>query len=127
MQKTISIFLLFLTVSCMEHADSEHKKLIEKAKEIHTNVITIDTHDDINVKNFTDSINYTQRLSTQVDLPKMVEGGLDVAWFIVYTGQDTLSAQGYAKAEEHEGNQQHKTEAIHGIGLHDIECITGYF
>ncbi|MDH3699016.1 MAG: dipeptidase [Flavobacteriaceae bacterium] len=93
----------------MERADSEHKKLIEKVRKIHTDVITIDTHDDINVKNFTDSINYTQELSTQVDLPKMVAGGLDVAWFIVYTGQDTLSAEGYAKAAE---NAMSKFEAI---------------
>jgi len=109
MQKTISIFFLFLSLSCMERADPEHSKLIEKAEKIHANVITIDTHDDINVKNFTDSINYTQELNTQVDLPKMVEGGLDVAWFIVYTGQDTLSAEGYAKAEE---NAMSKFEAI---------------
>jgi len=109
MQKPISIFFLFLSLSCMERADSEHKKLIEKVRKIHTDVITIDTHDDINVKNFTDSINYTQELSTQVDLPKMVAGGLDVAWFIVYTGQDTLSAEGYAKAAE---NAMSKFEAI---------------
>ncbi len=109
MQKAISIFFLFLSLSCMERADSEHNKLIEKAKKIHADVITIDTHDDINVKNFTDSINYTQKLNTQVDLPKMVVGGLDVAWFIVYTGQDTLAAEGYAKAEE---NAMSKFEAI---------------
>ncbi|NND15823.1 MAG: membrane dipeptidase, partial [Eudoraea sp.] len=83
--------------------------LTERALAIHERVITIDTHDDINVKNFTDSINYTQKLNTQVDLPKMVEGGLDVAWFIVYTGQDTLSDEGYAKAS---ANAMAKFEAI---------------
>lgn len=39
----------------------------ERAKLNHEKVITIDTHDDINIKNFTDSINYTQRLDTQVN------------------------------------------------------------
>lgn len=72
--------------------------------------MTVDTHVDINVKNFTDSVNYTQRLSTQVNLPKMEEGGLDVAWFIVYTGQDSLTAEGYEKAR---ANAMSKFEAIH--------------
>ena len=50
-------------------------------------IITIDTHDDINVINFTDSLNYSMDTDTQVNLPKMEAGGLDVAWFVVYTGQ----------------------------------------
>ena len=29
-------------------------------------IITIDTHDDINVENFTDSLNYTMNTDTQV-------------------------------------------------------------
>ena len=39
-----------------------------------TNIITIDTHDDINVANFTDSLNYTMNTKTQVNLPKMIDG-----------------------------------------------------
>ncbi|REJ76034.1 MAG: membrane dipeptidase [Acidobacteria bacterium] len=72
--------------------------LIAKARKIHAEVITLDTHADINTANFTDDKNYTQRLETQVDLPKMKEGGLDVAWFIVYTGQSDLTEEGYEKA-----------------------------
>jgi len=82
------------------------------AKKIHERVITIDTHDDINVKNFTDSINYTQRLNTQINLPKMKEGGLDVSWLVVYTGQDSLTKEGYAAAKE---NAMAKFEAIHKL------------
>ncbi|MFC4722204.1 dipeptidase [Geojedonia litorea] len=86
--------------------------LIEKAKAIHERVITLDTHCDINVKNFTDSINYTQDLDSQVNLPKMKAGGLDVAWFIVYTGQDTLTDEGYKKAYD---NAMSKFDAIHKL------------
>lgn len=75
-------------------------------------MITIDTHDDINVANFTDSINYTQRLNTQVNLPKMDEGQLDVAWLIVYTGQGDLTEEGYASAEV---NAMSKFDAIHRL------------
>ncbi len=99
--------------------------LIERAKEIHQRVITLDTHCDINIKNFTDSINYTQNLSSQVNLPKMSDGGLDVAWFIVYTGQDTLTAKGYRKAYD---NAISKFDAIHKlceeIAPNEIELAT---
>ena len=40
-------------------------------------MITLDTHVDINVANFTKERNYTQDLPTQVNLPKMLAGGLD--------------------------------------------------
>jgi membrane dipeptidase len=61
-------------------------------------IITIDTHDDIDVSNFTDSLNYTMNTETQVNLPKMIEGGLDVAWFVVYTAQGTLDGEGFDSA-----------------------------
>ena len=61
-------------------------------------IITIDTHDDINVANFTDSLNYTMNTETQVNLPNMIAGGLDVAWFVVYTAQGELNDEGYAAA-----------------------------
>jgi len=77
-----------------------------------TSIITIDTHDDINVKNFTDSLNYTMDTDTQVNLPKMIQGGLDVAWFIVYTGQGELNEEGYKSAEE---NAMSKFDAINRL------------
>ena len=63
-------------------------------------IITIDTHDDINVINFTDSLNYSMNTDTQVNLPKMEAGGLDVAWFVVYTGQGNLDKEGYEAAKD---------------------------
>ena len=86
--------------------------LFERAKTIHDRVITLDTHCDIDVKNFTDSINYSQNLDSQVNLPKMKAGGLDVAWFIVYTGQDSLTDKGYKKAYD---NAISKFNAIHKL------------
>lgn len=78
-------------------AESEDQ-LIARARGIHERVITLDTHADINTANFTLDNNYTMDLSTQVTLPKMLAGGLDVAWFIVYTGQGPLTEEGYAAA-----------------------------
>ncbi|APQ18937.1 dipeptidase [Maribacter hydrothermalis] len=109
MKQFIYVMCFLLVVSCGEKKQESVETTLEKAKRIHEGVITIDTHNDINVKNFTDSVNYTQRLETQVNLPKMNEGGLDVTWLIVYTGQDTLTDEGYTKAKQ---NALDKFEAI---------------
>jgi membrane dipeptidase len=99
--KVIGYIIIALTLfSCNEKKTKVMEPTEERAKRIHENTITLDTHDDINTKNFTDSVNYTQRLNTQINIPKMEEGGLDVAWLIVYTGQDSLNVEGYAKAKE---------------------------
>jgi microsomal dipeptidase-like Zn-dependent dipeptidase len=84
----------------------------QRARDIHNRVITLDTHADISTSNFTTDRNYTMDLPTQVSLPKMEAGGLDVAWFIVYTGQDTLTEEAYAAAYE---NAIDKFEAIHRL------------
>lgn len=115
-----AFFILLQFNSCKEETTMKEKpktaltdaQIIEKAKGIHERVITLDTHCDINVNNFTDSINYTQDLDAQVTLPKMIKGGLDVAWFIVYTGQDSLNADGYEKAYK---NAMSKFDAIHKL------------
>ena len=107
----LPVLVFFLVLGCKEKPLTE-EEIVAKAKEIHQKVITIDTHCDINVKNFTDSLNYTQDLDTQITLPKMNEGGLDVAWFIVYTGQDSLNPSGYEKAYN---NAISKFEAIHRL------------
>jgi membrane dipeptidase len=86
--------------------------LIQKARAIHDRVITLDTHADINPDNFTRQKNYTQRLDTQVNLPKMVDGGLDAAFFIVYVGQGPLTAEGYASAYK---QAVAKFDAIHHL------------
>jgi Zn-dependent dipeptidase, microsomal dipeptidase homolog len=79
----LTTILLTTIISCDEPSSS---------------IITIDTHIDINVDNFTDSLNYTMNTDTQFNIPNMIEGGLDVAWLVVYTAQGELNDQGYADA-----------------------------
>lgn len=111
-------FAVLLLLSChnpeksIKEPPAYSQELIDSATKIHKDVLTIDTHIDINVKNFTDSINYSQELSTQVNLPKMKKGGLDVAWLIVYTGQKELTEEGYEKAYD---NAISKFNAIHKL------------
>ena len=112
MKKLILLIFATLLVSCQQKKSKAEVQLIQKAQLIHLKTLTLDTHDDINVKNFTDSINYTTDTNTQVNIPKMEQGGLDVAWFIVYTGQGELTKEGYKKAAD---NAQAKFDAIHRL------------
>lgn len=86
--------------------------LVAKARAIHDRVIALDTHNDIDPKDFTAARNYTQRLDTQVNLPKMFEGGLDASFFVVYVGQGPLTPEGYDKAYK---QAIEKFEAIHRL------------
>ena len=85
--KKITLIPLIISISLVSCTNSKK-----------TNIITIDTHIDINVENFTDSLNYTMNTDTQFNIPSMIEGGLDVAWLVVYTAQGELDEEGYANA-----------------------------
>lgn len=119
LSKLALLFTLLVFCAC-EPADPSGQasqeeteaELIERARGIHERVITLDTHDDISTANFTEERNYTMDLPTQVTLPKMEAGGLDVAWFVVYVGQGPLTEEGYAEATE---AALAKFEAIHWL------------
>ena len=88
-----------------------------RAKAIHAKVLSIDTHVDINPRNFmADGPNYTQRLpNTQVDLAKMQSGGLSGAFLIVYVGQPATldhTPEGFARAH---ASAIEKFEAVHRL------------
>ena len=90
--------LIFSGPAQMSAQSQAETALIAKAKGIHDRVIKLDTHNDINPSQFTPECNYTMRLTTQVNLPKMVEGDMDVSFMIVYVGQGPLTPEGYDNA-----------------------------
>jgi membrane dipeptidase len=95
-QRKLTIAALALhTVVATSPAQPNDAALIAKAKAIHDRVIKADTHNDIDPANFTPECNYTQRLTTQVNLPKMIEGDMDVSFMIVYVGQGPLTPEGF--------------------------------
>ncbi len=110
--KILKTCLFIFSAVLVVNGQSANEELQEKARRIHEKVITIDTHNDININNFTAGKNYTQNLDTQVTLPKMEKGGIDVSWLIVYTGQDNLDAAGYKAAYE---TAMSKFDAIHRL------------
>ena len=100
--------------------------LVARARAIHTRVMTLDTHVDINPASFRtdDTLNYGKRIpNRQVDIVKMEEGGLDAAFLIVYVGQDTLItpatiAEAHARAID-------KFDAIHRLTSEIAPTRTG--
>jgi membrane dipeptidase len=96
--------------------NQEEAGLVARARALHERVIALDTHVDIDPENFTAERSYGTRLDTQVNLPKMEEGGLDAAFFVVYVGQTTgpeaFGRQGYDAAYT---QAVRKFEAIHHL------------
>ncbi len=74
--------------------------LLARARAIHDRVVTIDTHDDIPFDFATAEVDPGVRGTRQVDIPKMVEGGLDVAFFVVFVGQGPRTPEGHERAKE---------------------------
>jgi membrane dipeptidase len=104
--------LLLLITAGTSPAQSNDASLIAKAKGIHSRVLKLDTHNDIEPANFTADCNYTMRLTTQVNLPKMVEGGMDVSFMIVFVGQGPLTPEGFDGAYK---QAVEKFDAIHRL------------
>jgi membrane dipeptidase len=111
-----ALFIAVPVLACAAGEPAETPAAIEaRARAIHERVITMDTHVDINPDNFlAGQANYVTGLSnTQVDLPKMEEGGLDAVWFSIYQGQQQdFTAAGYAEAH---ATAMAKIEAIHRL------------
>ena len=104
MGKAMLVAAALAGAGAMAQAQGE-QDLTARARAIHERVITLDTHNDIDPENFTRGCNYTMRLTNQVNLPKMKEGGLDVSFMIVYVGQsnppqvaDAFQPPGYDRA-----------------------------
>ena len=90
--------------------ETAESSLVDRARAIHDRVLTIDTHDDIPLDFATAEVDPGQRGPRQVDLPKMEDGGLDAAFFVVYVGQTARTPENYAKAQ---ADALTKFEAIH--------------
>lgn len=79
-------------------AGSNDAALIAKARAIHNRAITLDTHVDIDVRQFTSTCNLTMPLTAQVTLPRMIAGGLDAVFFIVAPAEVKTNEAGYGAA-----------------------------
>ena len=85
--------------------------LLARARELHSRIITIDTHDDIPL-NFATPEHDPLNAQRQVTLQKMRSGGLDVAFFAVFVGQTPRTPENYDKAK---ADAMTKFAAIHRL------------
>ena len=73
---------------------------------LHQRLLTLDTHLDTPVNLGRPGWSFAERHDfdhsiTQLDLPRMKQGGLDGGFFVIYTEQGPLTEQGYAAAKAH--------------------------
>jgi membrane dipeptidase len=101
-------------------AVSGEEDILIRARRIHASVLTVDSHVDIPLTFATAEVDPGVRGAWQVDLPKMIEGGLDAAFFVVYVGQGERTADGYALAQE---QALRKFDAIHRMAAMNPDRI----
>ncbi len=102
-----------LTTSCSAskarlgklQVEFDEKSLEAKAKDIHSRILSVDTHCDTPSLMTRSNWDIGERHepgqpgSGKVDLPRMAEGRLDALFFGVFVGQGELTPDGYQKAE----------------------------
>ncbi len=100
----------FGLLGCSLTHTPDEVSLLAKAKRIHERIIVLDTHVDIPENYATPDADPGVKGKMQVDLPKMIEGGLDAAFFIVFVYQTERTPENYELAQAQAMN---KFNAIH--------------
>ena len=107
MTRLLAALLASAALSTLAHAAEPPKPagVSKEVKALHQKVLTLDTHLDTPEHFSREGWSMLDRHAvtqdgTQVDLPRMNEGGLDGGFFVIYTGQGDLTAEGYRFARD---------------------------
>lgn len=97
-------FVIIFVFSGFSQNNSD-KKVIKKAKRIHKNVLTIDSHADTPLRLTRPGFDISKRndpneTRSKVDFPRMKEGNLDGIFFAIFIGQGERNQEGNQKAKE---------------------------
>jgi len=98
-QYTLSGLSALTLAACQTTAQAPASAPEMSAAEVHDATLTLDTHIDIPLT-YMSEIDPGLATELQVDLPKLVSGRLDSGFWIVYTPQGELTAEGYAEGLE---------------------------
>ncbi|PIB90972.1 dipeptidase [Caulobacter sp. FWC2] len=98
-------------------------------KTLHDSFLTLDTHLDTPEHFSRQGWSMIDRHAvtedgTQVDLPRMKAGGLDGGFYVIYTGQGDLTAEGYRKARDFALNRA--TEIREMVAAHPDQFELAY-
>ncbi|TVR74642.1 MAG: membrane dipeptidase [Marinilabiliales bacterium] len=101
----ITGLLLAISMLVTGAAERQNNDIAAIAAEIHSEVLTLDTHTDTPLMLAREgfdigSRNIADRRGGQVDFPRMFEGGLDAAFFAVFLGQGERTPEGNQTAKE---------------------------
>jgi len=107
----LGLAAVFTSAACATE-ESVPADPVASAREIHDRVLTMDTHDDIPGNFGTAEYNACLAMDRQVDVPAMREGGLDVAFFVVFVGQGERTPEGNERALE---QALQKFDGIHAM------------
>ncbi|CAN5393968.1 dipeptidase [soil metagenome] len=102
---TVLAFSSFTT-----HLPADDDPIVKKARKIHKQVLTLDTHADAPIMmqqpGFDVGVAHdTKRDQSQIDFPRMKQGGMDAMFFAVYTSQGPRTDSGHAEAKRNALNQ----------------------
>lgn len=95
--------MIFITHSCS--SIKSEQDMVAKARAIHVQVLTIDTHCDTPMRMTDPNWDVGERHqpgkphSGKIDLPRMKEGGLDAEFFAAFVGQRERTAENYRWAQ----------------------------
>ena len=119
-----AIFIFVSLAGCRVKLD--RGSVEDRAREIHGRILTVDTHCDATFNllrkgwRIGDRHDPALRGSGKVDLPRMVEGGLDAEFFAVFVGQGPRTPAGNARARE---EALAGLEAVHKMGRDYPELV----
>jgi membrane dipeptidase len=99
------IALLLILCGTKVSIPGTNETIEEKAARIHRNVLTIDTHVDTPLLLAREGWDISRKNDPasrggQVDYPRMIEGGLDAAFFAVFLGQGERTTEGNERARQ---------------------------
>ncbi|MGM9511816.1 dipeptidase [Larkinella sp. GY13] len=98
MNPILSLFLLLAVLFLPSD------RLTRKAHKIHQRILTLDTHADAPINMVKDGFDVGERHDrvrdkSQIDFPRMKEGGMDAMFFAVYLAQGPRTPEGHAEAK----------------------------
>ena len=96
------LLTLLLATICNPLYSSE---ISEEIRELHKRVLVLDSHLDTPIRLAMPGFDITERHEhpadqSQVDLPRMLEGGLDGGFWVIYTSQGELTETAYAAVKK---------------------------
>lgn len=103
MKKLLFLSILTIVLFGCNSLENKEAKLLKRAKEIHSRIVTIDTHTDTPLLMNREGFDFSGENNlprAKVDLKKMEEGGLDAAFFAVFIGQGDRTVEKYLEAHE---------------------------